>query len=265
VTLGLTLAPGLAVAAAAAFLFLAKTAAWLIQRRHGNAGIVDGIWAWALGALATWFALVGTGDQQARLAMGLMGGLWGLRLGTYLWRRNWRQPEDWRYAEFRAEWGRHAPLKMFGLYQFQNLFTLALACCAFLPVAYQDRAPAPWAIGAAMTLWLIAVLGEASADRQLQAFKARQVGHDQFCQTGWWHYSRHPNYFFECLHWAAYVPLTLGGPWVGASIMAPLIMALLVLKISGVPLLERRLLQTRPGYAQYMRRTSRLLPWWPRP
>lgn len=253
-----------ALAAAAVFLFAAKTLAWLIQRRLGNAGIVDGIWAWALGGLAAWFALVGTTEGMARWALALMGGLWGLRLGTYLWRRNWRTPEDWRYAEFRASWGQQASWKMFWFFQFQNLFTLLLAGCAFMPAAYNPGQVGTGGVLLAVLIWVIAITGEAVADAQLQSFKAQSNQPHAHCDVGLWRYSRHPNYFFECLHWVAYVPLAWGSAWVLAAMVAPLVMALLVLKISGIPLLERRLLATRPGYAAYAARTNRLFPWWPR-
>lgn len=77
---------------------------------------------------------------------------------------------------------------------------------------------------------------------------------------GLWHYSRHPNYFFECLHWLAYLPLAWGSPLWAWSLAAPLVMALLIQKISGVPLMERYQLMNKPGYAAYVRRTNRLIP-----
>jgi steroid 5-alpha reductase family enzyme len=252
--------PLMAVLAAAALLFVAKSVAWLIQRRLGNAGIVDGIWAWALGGLAAWFAWVGTSPWGVRAVLACLGVAWGLRLGTYLWRRNWRTPEDWRYAEFRREWGAQAQFKMFWFFQFQNLFTLALACSAFMPAAYREGMPPVWAMVVSGLIWLVAVAGEGLADAQLKAFKARPGTQGQVCAEGLWRHSRHPNYFFECVHWLAYMPLAWGSPmWVWAC-LAPLVMATLILKISGVPLLERQMALNKPGYAEYMRRTNRLIP-----
>lgn len=255
-----TVSPTLAVLVAAVFLFLAKGVAWLIQRQRGNAGIVDGIWAWALGSLAAWFAWCGSAPVEVRALLALMGLLWGLRLGTYMWRRNWVGPEDWRYAELRAKWGPQAPTKMFWFYQFQNLFTLALACSAFMPAAWREGSPGTLAMALGLAIWLIAVGGEALADAQLKAFKARPENHGQVCTQGLWRHSRHPNYFFECLHWLAYVPLAWGSPWMAASVLAPLVMGLLILKVSGIPLLERKMAVSKAGYADYMRQTNRLIP-----
>lgn len=248
----------------ALLLFLVKTMAWLVQRRLGNAGIVDGFWAWGLGALALGFAWIAPGPLEVRVAVALMGGLWGLRLGTYLWRRNWRTAEDFRYADLRAQWGAQAPARLFWFFQFQNLFTLALAGSAFLPAVWQDRSPGPWALAVAAVVWLIAVVGESVADAQMAAFKRRADQHGQVCDTGLWRHSRHPNYFFECVHWLAYVPLSWGSPGWPLSLLAPVVMVLLLKRLSGIPLLEARLVETRPAYRDYMARTHALLPWPPR-
>lgn len=255
--------PLIALLAAALVLFAAKALAWLIQRRLGNAGIVDGIWAWALGALALWFAWVGPAPVELRWLLATLGGLWGARLGWYLWWRNWRTPEDWRYAQLRQEWAPHAASRLFWFFQFQNVFTLMLAASAFMPVAWRPDMPPTWALGLAVLIAVVALGGEALADAQLAAFK--RAGHAGVCDRGLWRYSRHPNYFFECLHWVAYVPLAWGGPWGWWSLLAPVVMLGLILKLSGVPLMERELLRRKPGYADYAARTSMLVPWPPRP
>ncbi len=253
-----------AVLVAAALLFAAKSIAWLIQRQQGNGGIVDAIWAWALGSLAVWFGFTGSAAPEVRWTLAAMGGLWGLRLGTYLWRRNWRAAEDWRYAQFRAEWGDKAQSKMFWFYQFQNVFTLALACSAFLPAAYREGSPGPLALGLAVAILVLSVWGEGLADDQLRRFKADPAQRGRVCDVGLWRYSRHPNYFFECVHWLAYLPLAWGSDLWAWGLIAPLVMVLLLLKISGVPLLEAEMARRKPGYAEYMRRTSMLVPWPPK-
>ncbi|MGH8447471.1 MAG: DUF1295 domain-containing protein [Solimonas sp.] len=239
----------------------AKSGAWLLQKRTRNAGTVDAIWAWTLGGLAVVYAALGDAPLGLRLLLALMGGLWGLRLGVYLWRRNHGRPEDWRYAQFRAQWGARVDARMFWFFQFQNLFTLLLSASAFLPVAYRDTAPVPALLALAVLVWGVAVAGEGVADCQMRDFRADPANRGQVCRAGLWRWSRHPNYFFECLHWLAYVPLALGAHWGWTSLLAPLLMALLLLKLSGLPLLEREMMRRKPGYADYVRTTSPLIPW----
>ena len=244
--------------------FLAKTFAWLLQLRSGNAGVVDAVWAFSLGGLAVFYALVGSAPPETRLVVGMLGGLWGLRLGSHLWSRTWGHAEDWRYAQFRAQWGAQANLKMFGFFQFQNLFTLALSASAFLTVAYRPDDAPDWAQALAVLIWVTAVLGETLADNQMEEFRRHPENKGRVCDQGLWRYSRHPNYFFECLHWLAYVPLALGSPWGWLSCAAPLVMAGLLMKLSGIPMLEEGLLRRKPGYADYVARTSALIPWPPK-
>ncbi len=242
----------------------AKTGAWILQWRTGNAGLVDAIWSWTLGGLAAVYALAGAAPAPLRILLAAMGGLWGLRLGSYLWARNVGKPEDFRYAKVRAEWGAQANFKMFWFFQFQNLFTLMLSAAAFLPLAYRQTMPSAPAIAVAIVIWLASVIGESLADRQMQRFRTDPGKRGTVCRDGLWGWSRHPNYFFECLHWLAYVPLALGAPWGWVSLAAPVVMALLLMKLSGVPLLEREMIRRKPGYADYLRRTNTLVPWPPK-
>lgn len=242
----------------------AKTAAWLLQLRTRNAGLVDPIWAFTLGLLAVIYAVAGSAPVAVRFALGLMGGCWGLRLGLHLWLRNAGKPEDFRYAQFRAQWGAAADRNMFWFFQFQNVFTLLLSASAFMPVAFRADSPPAAAFAVSALIWLAAVAGEGLADRQMERFRANPDNRGQVCRDGLWRYSRHPNYFFECVHWLAYVPLAAGAPWGAAALLAPLVMASLLMKLSGVPLLEQEMLRRKPGYGDYVRTTSVLVPWWPR-
>ncbi|HEU4620715.1 MAG TPA: DUF1295 domain-containing protein [Burkholderiaceae bacterium] len=250
---------------ALAIAFSAKTLAWVIQKRTRNAGLVDPIWAWTLAVLALVFAWIGTAPAEVRIALAVMGAAWGVRLGIHLWRRNAGKPEDWRYAKFRAEWGAGADAKMFWFFQFQNIFTLTLAGCAFLPVAFRTDMPHPVAFALAVLIWLISVIGEAVADAQLERFRTDSNNRGEVCRVGLWRYSRHPNYFFECVHWVAYIPLAFGSPLAVFTPLAPIVMAFLLMKLSGVPMLEAGLMHRKRGYADYVRTTSALIPWPPKP
>ncbi len=246
----------------------AKTTAWLIQRQTRNAGIVDAIWAFSLGGLALIYAAFGIAPPATRVCLALMGGIWGLRLGAHLWQRNWGKPEDWRYAKFRAQWGARADFNMFWFFQFQNIFTLMLSVAAFMPAAYRAQGPSTAALALAVAIWIVSVAGEALADAQMEAFRRNPANKGRVCDQGLWRYSRHPNYFFECLHWLAYVPLALAPPgaasWAWICLAAPAVMAFLLMKLSGVPLLEQEMVKRKPGYAQYMRTTHALIPWFPK-
>lgn len=250
-----------------AVVVAAKTIAWLLQLRTRNGGLVDAIWAWSLGGLAVIYAALGAAPIATRTWLALMGGVWGLRLGTHLWRRNWGKAEDFRYAKFRAQWGDRADFNMFWFFQFQNLFTLMLSVAAFMPIAYRpDDAPIA-AIFLAIVIWLASVIGEGVADSQMAEFRNNPANKGRVCNRGLWRYSRHPNYFFECVHWCAYVPLAIapgGASWGWIVIFAPLVMAFLLMKLSGMPLLEAEMIGRKPGYADYVRSTSALIPWFPK-
>ena len=243
----------------------AKSLAWWLQLRTRNAGMVDPVWAFTLGLIALVYAAFGAAPLATRVALGLMGGIWGLRLGLHLWQRNAGKPEDFRYATFRAQWGEDADRNLFWFFQFQNVFTLLLSASAFMSVAFRAQNPPVAAFVIAALIWIVAVAGEGIADRQMERFRADPANKGHVCRDGLWRYSRHPNYFFECVHWLAYVPLAAGAPWGALSLGAPIVMAALLTKLSGVPLLEEELLKRKPDYAEYIRTTNALFPGRPRP
>lgn len=247
-----------------AIVVIAKTLAWLLQLRTRNGGLVDAVWAFTLGGLAIFYGAAGDAPLAVRVALSMMGGIWGIRLGAHLFARNWGQPEDWRYAKFRAQWGVHADRNMFWFFQFQNIFTLLLSASAFLPLAFREGVPPFACLILAAAIWLLSVFGEGVADAQLERFRRDPANKGQVCRDGLWRWSRHPNYFFECLHWVAYLPLAWGMDLWWVLLGAPLVMAFLLMKMSGVPLLEAEMIQRKPGYAEYVRTTSPLIPWPPK-
>ena len=235
---------------------------WRWQRRHANTGIVDVLWAAGLGGAAVLLALLGSGAPAPRVSLALLGGLWGWRLAWHLWRRVRHEAEDGRYRALRERW-QGDQRKLFAFFQFQALL-VPLFALPFVAVAANARtAPAWLAVGAAT--WLLGVLGEAVADAQLARFRADPRHRGRSCRAGLWRCSRHPNYFFEWLHWFAYVALAAGSPLAWLAWSGPLLMYLFLRYISGIPFTEAQALRTRgEDYRAYQRSTPMLFPWFPK-
>jgi steroid 5-alpha reductase family enzyme len=140
----------------------------------------------------------------------------------------------------------------------------ALLSLPFIVVAWRDDLPPVWAIATAFATWIVAVAGEAMADARLERFRKDPANQGRVCRDGLWRYSRHPNYFFECLHWFTYLFLLIGSAWWWVGLIAPAVMAFLLLRLSGIPVTETHLAKSRPEYAEYMRTTSAFIPWPPK-
>ena len=235
---------------------------WAWQRRRQNIGIVDVLWAKSVAAAALILACLGEGAALPRLALALMGGLWGTRLALHLWRRVRSEDEDGRYRYLRDHWHGHQG-KIYGFFLAQAGLVVLFAL-PFVAVATNPRSDAVgWAIAAA-TVWVLAVGGEALADWQLARFRAEPANKGKTCRTGLWRYSRHPNYFFEWLHWFAYVLLAVGSPLWWLAWLGPLLMYVFLRWLSGVPYTEKQALRSRgEDYRQYQRSTSMIFPWFP--
>lgn len=242
---------------------LAQGIAWARQQRTSNAGIVDVVWSFGLGASAVLVAATGRGALLPCTLLGALGGAWGLRLGLHLLHRVRGEPEDGRYAQLRARWG-DAPMKWFAMFQFQALlvalFSLPFVAVAANPVEEWNA----WFV-AGIALWAASVGGEAVADRQLARFRTDPAHRGTTCRAGLWRYSRHPNYFFEWLHWFAWVLLAVGSPLAWLAWSGPLLMYMFLRYLSGVPFTEAQALRTRgEDYARYQRSTPMLFPWFPK-
>jgi steroid 5-alpha reductase family enzyme len=235
---------------------------WLWQRPRSNAGIVDVLWAGGVGGSAALFALLGDGDFWPRVILAVLGGLWGTRLAMHLWKRVRGEPEDGRYQNLRAHW-HGSQFKFFLFFQFQALL-IVLFSLPFLAVARNPRTCDPWML-IGIAIWLVSVIGEAAADRQLARFRADPANRGHTCRDGLWRYSRHPNYFFEWVHWFAYVCIAIGSPIAWLAWAGPLVMYVFLRWISGIPYTEMQALRSRgDDYHAYQRSTPMLIPWFPK-
>jgi steroid 5-alpha reductase family enzyme len=234
---------------------------WVLHRRLRNAGIVDVAWAAEVAMVAGLFAAIGDGWPARRAAIAAVMMIWGGRLSLYLLRdRVIGRPEDGRYLALRQRWGARATSRFFWFFQAQAIAAVFFALPALLAAA--NPAPAFSAIEAiALGLWVLALAGETTADRQLERFKADPAHRGRTCQAGLWRYSRHPNYFFEWLMWVAYGLFALGAPFGAAALLCPAAMLYLLLRVTGIPPTERQALRSREDYRRYQQTTSAFVPW----
>jgi len=244
---------------------LLMTLLWLVQRVQRNAAIADVGWCFALGLVAIWYALMVYGDQDRRLLVAVMGGTYAFRLGLYIFlNRVLGKVEDERYQRMRREWRDQAQVYFFSYFQLQ-----AVAVTVFsLPFLVLMQNPRPtfslWEL-AGVLLWLIAVVGESVADWQLATFRTKPWNRDRVYCDGLWRYSRHPNYFFEWLHWWAYVLMGVGVSNGWLTLIGPVLMGWGLLRVTGIPLAEAQALATRgEEYRAYQRTTSSFIPWFPK-
>lgn len=240
-------------------------AVWLRQLRTRNAGTVDLAWTLLTGGSAVAFALTADGDPARRALLGTIAGLWAARLATHLARRIAGEPEDGRYADLRARFGASANRWFLVFFQAQAVFVLLLSV-PFAVAACHTAPLGPVAAALSGALAAVAVVGETVADRQLARHRALPANRGSTCRTGLWRYSRHPNYFFEWIHWFAYVPLAWGAPFGALALTGPVLMYVLIAHVTGVPPTEARALRSRgAGYQAYRRSVSAFFPWFPRP
>jgi steroid 5-alpha reductase family enzyme len=238
---------------------------WALQLLVRNASIADVGWCAGLIGVVLWYAAHASGDGERKVLIALMVTIYAGRLGAHiLFNRVIGKTEDGRYQRLRQEWGVAERLRMLGYFQLQAVAVTAFSL-PFLIIIQNSRSPfGLWEFGG-LLIWIMAVSGEATADWQLARFRAKPWNHDRVCREGLWRYSRHPNYFFEWLHWWAYVVMGIGTPGWLLTWIGPLVMGFALLKLTGIPLAEAQALATRGDeYRAYQRTTSAFIPWMPR-
>lgn len=238
-----------------------QLALWAVQRRTRNAATVDVGWTILVAGGAIGAAAVSDGELARRLVVATLAAIWALRLALHLVRDRVRTsaPEDGRYRALRERWGGAAARYFLVLY----LAQVPVAALFVLPLAAAMRGGAPDAWTAAgVAVGMIAIAGEGLADRQLRRFRDDPRNRGAVCRSGLWRFSRHPNYFFEWLHWWAYVLIGHATP---LTLLGPAAMLLFLFRLTGIPYTERQALRSRgDAYRAYQRATSAFIPWPPK-
>jgi steroid 5-alpha reductase family enzyme len=245
-------------------LAVAMAMAWLVQRVCGNAGWVDAIWSFSTGAAGVVYAVFPVRDgalTERQLLVAALVAAWALRLGLHIGGRTRHGGEDARYAQLRRDWGTAFQRRMFWFLQVQAAAAALLAVSMLLAA----RNPRPLSLldAAGVAALLIAIVGEAIADRQLEKFRAGPAR--GVCDVGLWGWSRHPNYFFEWLGWIAYPLFAIGGNrWGWLAVAAPVFMYWLLVHVSGIPPLEQHMLRSRgDAFRDYQARVGAFFPFPP--
>lgn len=254
------------VLAAYLFMTIVMGVLWVVQKKIGNAAIGDVGWCFGLILTVLWYATQASGSFERIFLPVMLVTLYAGRLGLHiLFNRVIGKEEDARYRRMRQEWGESESAKMLAYFLLQA-FAVAAFSLPFLVLMWNPRPPSALVELVGLLIWGVAVAGEAKADRQLAYFRADPRNQGRVCREGLWKYSRHPNYFFEWLHWCSYVVMTLGAPgWVFTWI-GPIGMGLALFKISGIPRAEAQALSSRGAeYEAYQATTNAFFPWFPRP
>lgn len=234
---------------------------WLRQRATRDATIVDAGWSASLGILAAFNALLGEGDPVRRGVLAALAIGASARLTWHLVADRVRKGvEDARYATLRASWGERAPAYFLVFFLAQGLLAASLAGVFALACSAREPLNA-WELAAAF-VGVLALGGEALADRQLARFRAQPSNRGRTCRAGLWSASRHPNYFFQWLLWCSYAALAWRAPLGWLGVLAPLAMGFLIARVTGIPPAEAQALRSRgDDYRDYQRTTSAFFPW----
>ena len=231
---------------------------WLVSILKKDVSFVDSLWSLFFLIAAAVFVMEAEALSIKGILVFALVAIWSLRLSIYITARNWGEPEDYRYQSIRANnepgFGFKSLYIVFGL---QGVLAWLIAL-PLLPAIASDTSLNILDV-VAVLLWVVGFVFEAGGDYQLAKFKARKDSEGQVLNTGLWRYTRHPNYFGDfCIWWSFFLFAVASGGW--WSIASPLLMSVLLLKVSGVAMLEKTISTRRPKYAEYIRGTNAFFP-----
>lgn len=238
---------------------------WLVSIPLKNVSIVDLFWGVGFVVVNTFYTF-SSGELTARKFLVLiLVAVWGLRLSGYLTYRNYNKGEDYRYREFRMKYGikRYWWISFFQTFLLQAVLLMIISLPLYgIQFGNQDSSLQVLDY-IALIVWGIGFVFEAGGDYQLYQFRNNRANKGKVLNTGFWRYTRHPNYFGDSMVWWAYALFSIasGSYW---QIVGSALMTFLIIKVSGVALLEKSIKNTKPEYSDYINRTNAFFPWFPK-
>jgi steroid 5-alpha reductase family enzyme len=248
----------------AGLILAAVTLLWLVSLLLNDASIIDIFWGFGF-VLSGWlYHFLSEGYPGRKILVMVLVTLWGLRLVTHIGRRNIGKGEDFRYLKWRQEngdsWWWRSFFKVFLVQGFLMwIISVPLLAAQFTP----SPACLTWLDWLGTGVWLVGFYFEVVGDWQLTCFKADPGNKGKLLDYGVWRYTRHPNYFGDGAQWLGFylIAAAAGGWW---TVFSPVLMNFLLRYVSGVTMLERTMMEKKPGYREYAARTSAYIPWFPR-
>lgn len=241
------------------------TILWVVSVIIKNVSIIDLFWGLGFVIVNAFYFFISNDYSVRKILLFILVTIWGLRLSIYLAWRNIGKGEDFRYQEFRRNYG---PKRYWWVSYFQTfLLQGALIMIVSLPLLGANLGTQSgsliWLDYLALFVWIVGFSFEAGSDCQLTKFKQNLNNKGKVLNTGFWKYTRHPNYFGDSAVWWAYALFSIaaGSYW---QAIGAVFMTLLIIKVSGITLLEKSLNNTKPQYREYIQKTSSFFPWFPK-
>ena len=245
-------------------IFSLMSTLWVVSVILKNVSIVDMFWGMGFVMVNT-FYFFNTETTPAKLILLILVAVWGLRLSFYLAWRNIGKPEDFRYQEFRKKYGEknYWWISFFQTFLLQGILMGIISLPLLGVNMYATSKSLNFLDYLGILVWAIGFIFEAVGDNQLARFKKDTKNKGKVLDTGFWHYTRHPNYFGDSAVWWGFgiLCLSAGSYWLVAG---SVIMTLLIIKVSGVALLEKSMKDQKPEYIAYIQKTNSFIPWFPK-
>jgi steroid 5-alpha reductase family enzyme len=246
-------------------IMIMMTILWIVSVIIKNVSIVDLFWGFGFVVASSFYFLKSDGYDYRKIIVMTLVAFWGLRLSVYLAWRNIGKGEDFRYREFRKKYGekRYWWISFFQTFLLQGILMWLISAPLLGAQFYGQNKDIGILDYIGIIFWITGILFEAGGDFQLAVHRANPANKGKVLDTGFWRYTRHPNYFGDTAVWWGYGLISLAaGSWL--PVLGSILMTAMIIKVSGVALLEKSLKEQKPQYKEYIEKTSAFLPWFPK-